>query len=80
MTEHRTASEGIKGFVEDMKGRAKEAIGALGGNDSLQREGQAQQDKAQAQQDVAQQEAEAEEARRRASAEEQRQREEQDPR
>ncbi len=31
-------SEGIKGVVEDVKGKAKEAVGAVSGNDSLTRE------------------------------------------
>ena len=35
---------GIKGVVEDVKGRAKEGIGAVTGNDRLQDEGQAQQE------------------------------------
>ena len=54
---------GVKGVAEDMKGRAKEAVGAVTGNESVKQEGQAQQDKAAAQRDVAAKEAEAEKAR-----------------
>ena len=65
---------GIKGVVEDVKGRAKEAVGAVVGNDELQREGEAQQDKAEAQRDVAAKEAEADKARAEAAAHEAEQR------
>jgi uncharacterized protein YjbJ (UPF0337 family) len=65
---------GIEGAVEDVKGRAKEAAGALTGDKSLKQEGQAQQDKAAAQRDVAAKEAEAEKARAEASAAEAEQR------
>lgn len=58
-------SEGVKGVVEDVKGKAKEAVGAVSGNDDLTREGRAQQDKAEDQREVARKEAEAEKARRR---------------
>ena len=64
MTEKNSGpEEAIKGAVEDVKGKAKEAIGTVTGNDSLKREGQAQQDKAEAQREVALKEAEAEKAR-----------------
>ncbi|MEO6794875.1 MAG: CsbD family protein [Mycobacterium sp.] len=66
--------EGIKGIVEDVKGKAKEAVGTVTGHDELTREGQAQQDKAKAERDVATKEAEAEKARATAALEEQRQR------
>lgn len=69
--------EGIKGVVEGVKGKAKEAVGAVSGNDSLTREGRAQQDKAESQREVAQKEAEAEKARAQAAADEARQRAEQ---
>jgi uncharacterized protein YjbJ (UPF0337 family) len=59
---------GVKGVVEDVKGKAKEAAGAVTGNDDLSREGEAQQDKADAQRDVAKKEAEAEAARGSAEA------------
>jgi uncharacterized protein YjbJ (UPF0337 family) len=54
---------GVKGVVEDVKGKAKEAIGALKGDDRLQEEGKAQQEKADAERDVAKREAQAEVAR-----------------
>ena len=54
---------GVKGIVEDVKGKAKEAVGAVTGSDDLREEGEAQQDKADAQRDVAKKEAEAEAAR-----------------
>ena len=60
--------EGIKGVVEDVKGKAKEAVGTVTGRDDLVREGKAQQDKADAQRDVAKKEAEAEASRAAASA------------
>ena len=53
-----------KGVVEDVKGKVKEAAGALSGRDELRREGQAQQEKAEAQREVATKEAEAEKAAR----------------
>jgi uncharacterized protein YjbJ (UPF0337 family) len=65
---------GVEGAVEDVKGRAKEAAGAVTGDKSLKREGEAQQDKAAAQRDVAAREAEAEKARAEASAAEAEQR------
>lgn len=68
---------GVKGVVEDVKGKAKQAVGAIIGNDSLEREGKAQQDKAAAQREVARKEAEAEKARVTAKAHEARQRAEQ---
>jgi uncharacterized protein YjbJ (UPF0337 family) len=34
--------EGVKGAVEELKGRTKEAVGTLFGHDSTQREGRAQ--------------------------------------
>jgi uncharacterized protein YjbJ (UPF0337 family) len=54
---------GFKGVVEGVKGKAKEAVGAVTGDDEMRREGEAQQDKADAQRDVASKEAEAEKAR-----------------
>ena len=65
--------EGIKGVVEDVKGKAKETIGTVAGRDDMVREGKAQQDKAEAQRDVAKKEAEAESARAGAAAAEKRQ-------
>lgn len=55
--------EAAKGVVEDVKGKAKEVIGIVSGQDDLREEGRAQQDKAEAQRDVAKKEAEAEAAR-----------------
>jgi uncharacterized protein YjbJ (UPF0337 family) len=65
---------GIEGVVEEVKGRAKEAAGAVTGDESLKREGEAQQDKAAALRDVAAKEAEAEKARAKARAAEAEQR------
>jgi uncharacterized protein YjbJ (UPF0337 family) len=65
---------GIKGVVEGVKGKAKEAVGAIAGDDEMRREGEAQQDKADAQRDVAAKEAEAEKARATAEAHEAEQR------
>jgi uncharacterized protein YjbJ (UPF0337 family) len=64
--------EGVEGAVEDVKGKAKEAVGTVTGRDDLQAEGQAQQDKADAQKDAAKKEAEADSARGAAKASEQR--------
>ena len=69
---------GAKGIVEDVKGKAKEAIGAVTDNDELKREGAAQQDKAEAEREVAQKEAEAEKARAKSEAYEAEQRSHQD--
>ena len=65
---------GVKGVVEDTKGKVKEAAGALTGRDDLEREGEAQQRKAEAQREVAKKEAQAEAARVEASAHEAEQR------
>lgn len=56
-------TKGAKGVVEDLKGKAKEAMGALSRNRSLTHEGRAQQDKAAAEREVAQREGQAEKAR-----------------
>jgi uncharacterized protein YjbJ (UPF0337 family) len=81
MTEKKNTGpeEGIKGVVEDVKGKTKEAVGTVTGRDDMIREGKAQQDKADAQQDVAKKEAEAESARVGARAAERRQEAEQRP-
>jgi uncharacterized protein YjbJ (UPF0337 family) len=65
---------GVKGVVEDVKGKAKEAIGSVTGNKDLEREGEAQQDKADAEREVAAKEAEAEKARAKSEAKEAEQR------
>lgn len=54
---------GIKGVVEDVKGKAKEVVGGVTGNENLTDEGKAQQEKAEAQREVAKKEAEADAAR-----------------
>ncbi len=75
MSEKDTGPEsGVKGVVEDVKGKAKEAVGAVTGNDELKREGAAQQEKADAQREVAVKEGEAEKARAEAAAREAEQR------
>jgi uncharacterized protein YjbJ (UPF0337 family) len=48
---------GVEGVAEDVKGRVKEAAGAVTGDEALKQEGAAQQDKADAQRDVAAKEA-----------------------
>jgi uncharacterized protein YjbJ (UPF0337 family) len=65
---------GAKGIVEDLKGKAKEVVGEVTGDESKEREGRAQQDKAQAQRDVAKHEAEADAARSEAAVHEAEQR------
>lgn len=65
--------EAVRGVVEDVKGKAKEAIGTVTGRGDMVEEGKAQQDKADAQRDAAQKEAEAESARAGAKAAEKRQ-------
>jgi uncharacterized protein YjbJ (UPF0337 family) len=69
---------GAKGVIEDVKGKAKEAVGAVTGKDDLKAEGEAQQRKAEAERDVAKKEAEAEKARATAEAHEAEQRSHQD--
>lgn len=59
---------GVSGIAEDLKGKAKEAVGAATGNESLKREGEAQQDKAAAEREVAGREAQADKARAEAAA------------
>lgn len=66
-------AEAVKGVVEGVKGKAKEAIGTVTGRGDLINEGEAQQDKAEAQRDVAKKEAQAEAARASAEVAEQRQ-------
>ncbi len=65
---------GAKGAAEDVKGRVKEAAGTLLGNSDLEREGEAQQEKAEAQRYVAEHEAKADAARAEARARESEQR------
>jgi len=69
MPEKDTGPEAAaKGVVEDVKGKAKEAVGAVTNNEDLRDEGQAQQNKAAAERDVAEKEAEAEKARGKSEA------------
>lgn len=74
MANESGSEAGVDGVVEDIKGRAKEAAGAVTGDDSLKQEGAAQQDKAAAQRDAAAKEAETEKARTKARAAEAEQR------
>lgn len=74
MTENNSGpNEAVRGVVEDVKGKTKEAVGTLTGRDDLIDEGKAQQDKAEAQREAARKEAEAESARGGARAAEKRQ-------
>ncbi len=63
----------IRGVVEDAIGKAKEIIGIVINNESLRKEGRAQQDKAQAEREVAKKETQAEAARAAAGTAEARQ-------
>ena len=67
-----------KGVAEEVKGRAKEAVGAVIGDDSMKHEGEAQQRKADADRDVAEHEAKAEKARAASDAHEAEERSHQD--
>lgn len=69
---------GAEGAVEGLKGSAKEVVGALTGNEDLEQEGQAQQEKAQEEREVAEHEAKAEASRAKAEALEEEQRSHQD--
>lgn len=71
---NNTRSGGFTEAVEDLKGRAKEAMGAVTDNQRVEREGEAQQDKAEAQRTAAAHEAEAQRAENTAEANEQQQR------
>jgi len=63
MAEESGPEAGLKGIVEDVKGKAKEVVGKVTGNKDLEREGGAQQDKAESEREVAEHEAKAEAAR-----------------
>ena len=65
---------GAEGTIEEIKGRVKEAAGTLVGDSDLEREGEAQQEKADAEREVAEHEAKAEAARAEAQAREAEQR------
>jgi uncharacterized protein YjbJ (UPF0337 family) len=74
MTEKNSGpEEAVKGVVEGVKGKAKEAVGTVTGRDDMVREGKAQQDKADAERAAAKKEAEAASARAGAKAAEERQ-------
>ncbi|MCG5433151.1 CsbD family protein [Mycobacterium sp. MYCO198283] len=77
MADNSAPQEAVRGVVEGVKGAAKEAIGKVTGREDLQREGQAQQDKADAQRSAAAREVEAESARAAAKAAEEREKAEQ---
>jgi len=47
MTEHDKADQARKGLIDSVKGKAKELVGAVTGNDSLTAEGQLEQAQAQ---------------------------------
>jgi len=68
MADESGPEAGLKGVTEDIKGKAKEAVGAVTDNESLKAEGQAQQDKADAEREVAAREADAKKARGQAAA------------
>jgi len=77
MTDHDRQSgpeAGAKGVVEEVKGKVKEAVGAVSGHDDLREEGRAQQEKADSEREVAAKEAEAEKARGEAAVHESEQR------
>ena len=76
MSEHEKtgAREGLEGVVEGAKGKAKEVAGAAAGDESLRREGRAQQDRADSQREAARKEAEAEKERSKAAVHEERER------
>jgi uncharacterized protein YjbJ (UPF0337 family) len=65
---------GAKSVAEDLKGKGKEAAGALLDDEQMKAEGQAQQEKADAQRETAVKEAEAEKARAKEQAREAQQR------
>ena len=72
------AEKGGKSILEDVKGKAKEAVGSVVGNEGLKAEGEAQQDKADAQREAAEKQAEARKADAKTEAAEARQKSNQD--
>jgi uncharacterized protein YjbJ (UPF0337 family) len=68
------AKSGLKGIIEGIKGRFKQASGAISGDDDLSEEGRAQQDKADAEREAAKRETEAARARAEEQVHEARQR------
>jgi uncharacterized protein YjbJ (UPF0337 family) len=77
MADKSGPEEAVKGVVEGVKGKAKEAFGTVTGRGDIAAEGEAQQDKGEAQRDVGRKEAEAEAARGGAKAAEERQKQHQ---
>jgi uncharacterized protein YjbJ (UPF0337 family) len=67
------AKSGLRGILEGIKGKFKEASGAVTDDERLRREGRAQQDKADAEREAAKQETEAARARAEAQVHEARQ-------
>jgi len=67
------AKSGLRGIFAGIKGRMKEATGAVADDESLRREGRAQQDKADAEREAAKRETEAARARAEAQVHEVRQ-------
>jgi uncharacterized protein YjbJ (UPF0337 family) len=63
MAEGSGPKAGAEGIIDEIKGKAKEVVGKLTGNEDLERESGAQQDKPDAERDIARKEAEAEKAR-----------------
>lgn len=67
MTENNKSDQARKGLIDSVKGKAKEVVGAVTGNDSLTAEGQLEQTQAKERKDAnaveAVAEAEAEQAR-----------------
>ncbi len=47
MSKHEKAEQARKGLIDSIKGKAKEIVGAVTGNDSLTAEGQLEQTQAQ---------------------------------
>lgn len=72
------AKASLQGVVEDVKGKAKEVAGRVTGDERLETEGSAQQDKAASEREVAEHEAKADAARAKEKANEARQRAAQD--
>lgn len=67
------AKSGLRGILEGIKGKFKEATGAVADKESLRREGRAQQDKADADREAAKRETQAARARAEAQVQETRQ-------
>ncbi|HET6664053.1 MAG TPA: CsbD family protein [Acidimicrobiales bacterium] len=67
------AKSGLRGILEGIKGKFKEATGAVADNEHLRREGRAQQDKADAEREAAKRETQAARARAEAQVHEARQ-------